>query len=276
MQCHLPAIISIACFITVTAASAQGTDTGVHEYKGKVVAGREAEVAPRIDALVDKIHFPAGKIVKEGELLFEFVPKSKEAALAAARAKKKLMDAQLALAEVKLKNAQTLRTRNASSEMQVLEAQAQRDIAVANVEEASAGVAIGEIALNQMKLFAPISGLISRPFIREGAYVTLEARDATRMAIIVQLDPIKVVGEVPFDVYLQRRKLFENREQAADKLRFTLILPDKQKYLHAGRLVAGSGEFDAATQMMSILVEFANPEFVLRPGLAVTLQSAAP
>jgi multidrug efflux pump subunit AcrA (membrane-fusion protein) len=145
----------------------------------------------------DKINFAAGQLVKEGDLLFEFASKSNELSLALAQATLKQAEAQLRLAEVNLKNKQTLRARNVGSEMELLETQAQRDIAAAKVEEARANAAIAEIALQQMKLSAPISGIISRSLIKEGAYITKEARDQSRLATIVQLDPINVIGQAP-------------------------------------------------------------------------------
>ena len=48
------------------AAGAQQSDANkVYDYKAKVVAAREAEVAPRSDGLLDKIHFTPGQIVKK-------------------------------------------------------------------------------------------------------------------------------------------------------------------------------------------------------------------
>src|SRR5215471_15315849 len=162
----------------------------VLEYKGLVAAAREVEIAPRLDGLSSKINFAAGQLVKEGDLLFEFAPKSNELSLALAQATLKQAEAQLGLAEVNLRNKKTLRARNVGSEMQLLETQAQRDIAAAKVEEARANAAIAEISLQQTKLYAPITGIMSRPFIKEGAYITKEARDQSRLATIVQLDPI--------------------------------------------------------------------------------------
>ena len=161
------------------AAVAQQPDaTKVFEYKAKVIAAREAEVSPRTDGLLNKIHFTPGQSVKKGDLLFEFSSSSKQLSLEAAQARQHLMEAQLRLDEVRLENKQTLRTRNVSSKMQLLEAQAQRDIAAANAEEARANA---ERALGYMKLFAPIDGVISRPFVKEGTYITMIARDQSRM-----------------------------------------------------------------------------------------------
>jgi hypothetical protein len=107
------------------------------------------------------------------------------------------------------------------------------------------------------------------------------ARDQSRMATIIQLNPIQVVGEVPFEAYLQRRELLENpanyiesHDKAIPQLEFTIILSNGEKYAHTGRRVAGTAEFNAETQVMAVVVEFANPEFLLRPGLNVTLRSS--
>jgi len=90
MPAYVRTIAFVACGLAICSAAAQNSDANkVHEYKGKVIATREAEVAPRIDALLDKIHFTAGQIVKEGQLLFDFVPRSKQASLTMARAKQK-------------------------------------------------------------------------------------------------------------------------------------------------------------------------------------------
>jgi RND family efflux transporter MFP subunit len=153
-----------------------------------VAAAREVEVAPRLDGLLSEINFVAGQFVKKGDLLFAFAAKSNELSLALAQASLKQVEAQLRLAEVDLKNKQTLRARNVASEMQYLEAEAQRDIAAAKVDEARANAQLAEIALQQMKLYAPIAGIISRPLVKERTYITKETREQSRLAAIVQLD----------------------------------------------------------------------------------------
>jgi len=226
-------------------------------------------VAPRLNGLLNRINFTAGQRVKEGDLLFEFAPREKQLTLELAQARLKQADAQLRLADVKMNNAQTLRTRNVASEMQLLEAVAQRDITAAQAEEALANVRLAELAVQQENLYAPISGIISRSLVREGVFITKEARDQSHLATIVQLDPIHVVGQAPAAMYFQIKGL----GQTADQREFNLILPTGDKYPHRGRLVAFSYEFDPATQTVDVTVEFPNPDLLLRPGLNVTLQS---
>jgi membrane fusion protein (multidrug efflux system) len=258
----------------IQAAAAQQQPTPeVLEYKGTVAAAREAEVAPRLDGLLIKIDFSAGQLVKQGDLLFEFASKSNELSPALAQATLKQATAQSRLAEVNFKNKQTLRTRNVASQMEFLNAEAQRDIAAAKAEEARANEQLAELAVQQTKLYAPISGIISRPLIKEGTYITKEARDQSRLATIVQLDPIYVVSRAPAAIYFQRGEIIKTLAQAAEQREFGLVLPTGDKYPHKGHLVASAYEFDPATQTTEVTVEFPNPDYLLRPGLNVTLQS---
>jgi RND family efflux transporter MFP subunit len=265
---------TVACLIIQPAAAQQSTAPEILEYEGTVAAAREVEVAPRLDGLLSEVNFVAGQFVKKGDPLFAFAAKSNELSLALAQASLKQAEAQLRLAEVDLKNKQTLRARNVASEMQYLEAEAQRDIAAAKVDEARANAQLAKIALQQMKLYAPIAGIISRPLVNEGTYITKETREQSRLATIVQLDPINVVGRAPALIYFARGELPKSLEQTAEQREFYLVLPTGDKYPYKGRLVAGAYEFDPATQTTEVTVEFPNPDYLLRPGLNVTLQSS--
>jgi RND family efflux transporter MFP subunit len=263
--------LDAACLTIQTAAAQQQPAPEVLEYKGTVAAAREVEVASRLDGLLLKINFTAGQLVKQGDLLFEFAPQDNELSVALAQASQKKADAQLRLAEVKLSKARTLRTRK-DSELQLLEAEAERDLAAGRADEARANVQLAELALQQTKLYAPISGIISRPLVHEGTYITKETRDQSRLATIVQLDPIDVVGQAPAAMYFQRGEILTSLEQTAQRREFRLVLPNGDKYPHQGRAVAGSYEFSAETT--EVTAEFPNPDYLLRPGLNVTLQSS--
>ena len=99
-------------WLMIQPMAAEELTSEVVEYRGTATAAREAEVSPRIDGLLLKINFTAGKLVNKGDLLFEFGASDKELSLAAAKASLQQAEAQLRLAEVNLKNAETLRGRN--------------------------------------------------------------------------------------------------------------------------------------------------------------------
>ncbi len=64
-----------------------------------------------------------------------------------------------------------------------------------------------------MKLYAPITGVISGPLIKEGAYITKEAREQS-LAKIFQLDPIHVIGQAPADKYFQRGEVLTSTRRS--------------------------------------------------------------
>jgi RND family efflux transporter MFP subunit len=215
-----------------------------------------------------------GQFVHKGDLLFEFDARDQELALALAQARLKPAEAQLRLAEATLKIAQSLRS-NAASELQFLEADARRDVAIAQLEEARTNVQVAELALSQMKLYAPISGIIGHPLINIGTFITKESREQSRLATIAQLDPIHVVGRVSASAYFQPGATSGNPQQAAQQREFSLTLPTGETYPHRGRFVSGVYAFDPASQTVEVTVEFPNPDLLLRPGLEVKLRSSA-
>ncbi len=131
-------LFAVACLIAQPVPAQQQAAPEMLQYKGTVTAALEGEVAPRLDGLLSKINFKAGQLVNKGDVLFEFATRDKELTLALAQASQKQAEAQLRLAEVNLRNKQTLRTRNAASDMAFLEAEAQRDVAAAKADEARA------------------------------------------------------------------------------------------------------------------------------------------
>ena len=139
--------------------------------------------------------------------------------------------------------------------------------------EARLTVQLSESVLKNMKLYAPISGIISRSFVAEGAFITKEAREQSSMALITQLNPIRVIYQIPFGVYAQTVEILKTSEQANQQREISLILPNDDKFPHVGRIVTGSNEFNRETQMIDILAEFPNPRYLLRPGLSVTVQT---
>lgn len=269
------ALVVAAAGVCAHPAAAQPQETpSVLEYGGTVVAARETEIAPRFDGLLAKIHFAPGQFVNEGDLLFEFEPAEKELLLDVDRARRQRAETLLRLNELNLRNKQTLREKDVASQQQLLIAEGDRDVAAADAAEARTKERMAELTLREMKLYAPNTGIIGRPLVREGAYLTKTARDQSSMVVITQLDPIQVVGRVPFDVYLQRREILKTDEQAVERLEFELILPNGDRFAHVGHLVSGGFEFDRTTQTIAIAVEFPNPMYLLRPGLVVTLRSS--
>ena len=116
-------------------------------------------------------------------------------------------------------------------------------------------------------------GMMGKPFVNEGVYITKQARAESRLVTITQLDPILVTGFVPYEVFASRRKVFSTDEAAKTALEYSIILPDGTEYPHKGKPSSGGYEFDRDTQRIIVTATFPNPRLLLRPGLEVTIRS---
>lgn len=170
-------------------------------FEGRAHALRHAEVANRIDGVISAIHFSVGQSVEQGDVLFELAPESYENAVLAARASFGRAEAELQHKQFILDQQKQLRRKGVASELRYQEAANQVAIASAEVAAAEVAVKIAELELSRTRLIAPISGRISEPFVALGSFV--EAESGRLLARILQLDPIRIVYDVPYEQRLR-------------------------------------------------------------------------
>jgi RND family efflux transporter MFP subunit len=272
-------VVLVSCSISAAEPNAStGDDKGqefidVVEFEGVVRAARAADVSPRFDGLVKTINFRAGDIIKKGQLLVQLLTLEQDYLLKSDKANLARAAAELKLAEAELERSRVLQKKDIASKAQLDVAEAKRDVAAANHASAATQVEMREIIIREFSLYAPFDGIISEPFVNEGAYITKEARDASRLATVTQLDPIHVVTEVPYSIYASRHARLGSEEAMTERIVARLILPDGTEYLHQGKIVSGAFAFDEKTQKISSIAEFPNPDRLLRPGLRVTVRS---
>lgn len=243
------------------------------EYRGTVEPIRKYVFSARYDGLVGAIHFIPGQIMKEGDLVIEFRLTAKQLDLERARAHRRRAEAELRGAETTLDRFRRLGQGNAIAIGQILDAEVARDVAASKLNEAQTDEKQAELIVGDMELHAPFSGIMSSPFLPVGTYIDLDSRTSRPLAEIVQLDPIWVVYKVPFDVYYERRKAMGSEKDLLQHLVLSLVLPNGDVYPDTGRIKFVDYRVDQATQTICVWAEFANPEYLLRPGLEVKIQS---
>jgi membrane fusion protein (multidrug efflux system) len=273
-------VASVALSLVIWLASphsAASQDAGAAQsFKGVVAPARSYEIAPAFDGQITKIAFVAGQYVQKGALLFTLDTTQEELELERDRARLLRAQAQLRVAELALRNNTELRKKNVISERQFAESEAQRDVAAAAVTEADVQVREDQLQIKQMTGYAPFAGVMSRPKVAEGSYLMKQ----TGLAMLTELDPIQVRASVPYSVYAEHLKLlrysgtFLDPKEAVERIEIFLTLPNGTRLPQIGKLSGGGYEFDPATQVMEVTVDFANPGLLLRPGLAVTLQAS--
>lgn len=247
--------------------------TDVEQFEGVVRSARAEDISPRFDGLLEKVNFTAGDMVKKGQLLFQFLTLEQSYLLKIDQANLAYATAELKLANAELERTRTLQKKDVASQAALDVAVAKRDVAVANEAKAKTQVDMREIIIKEFSLYAPFDGIISKPFVNAGTYITKEARETSRLATVTQFDPIHVETEVPYDIYVRRLEKLGSEEAMKKRLVARVVLPDGTEYPHPGKIISGGYAFDEKTQKIWSVAEFPNPNRLLRPGLRVTVRS---
>lgn len=243
----------------------------VNELPGRVSATRVAEVRPRVGGIVQERVFEQGSLVNEGDVLYRIDPAQYTVAVASAQATLERAKANQLNARDQQTRAEALRERRVTSGVDL-------ENAVTNLAIADAEVAIAQAALDQAQLNldytevkAPISGVIGRALVTEGALV---AAQTDIMATIQQLDPIYVdFTQSSSDVLALRRAMQAGQlvATAPGEARVRLIYDDGSLYELPGKLLFSEATVDPLTGQVTMRGEFPNPDDDLLPGLYVRI-----
>lgn len=237
---------------------------------GRVVASGIAEVRPQVDGIIEERLFDEGADVTEGEPLYRIDAATYEARVAAAEAQVTSAEVQLQAAERDEARLKTLRERKVASVQNHEDAIAARDAAIASLAVAKAQLLSAQIDLERTTIRAPLSGVIGRSLTTKGALVT--------NGQVVPLAIVRDIDEVLVDVTQSAAEILEwRRGVVADRLKeaesdVKLTLADGSIYEHTGELTAAEPHVDTQTGVVTLRLEFPNPDRLLLPGMYVQVE----
>ena len=259
-QSQGPVSVSV---VTVQPQSVTLTST----LPGRVAASAEAEVRPQVNGIITERMFEEGADVEVNAPLYQIDTATYEASVRQARATVSQADAQLRAAEREAVRLQELQARNVASEQALDEATATRDSAIAGLELARAQLNSSEIELSRTTIRARLSGRIGLSQTSQGALVT--ASQAEPLAVIRKIDPVYVdVTQSAADLLRWRRGETERALAGADGT-VRLKLADGSIYAETGQLKAAEPNVDPQTGVVTLRMEFSNPDMLLLPGMYV-------
>lgn len=237
---------------------------------GRVAASAEAEVRPQVNGIITERLFEEGADVTEGDPLYQIDKATYEAAVRQARAGVAQAAAQLRAAEREAQRLVELQSRNVASEQALDEATSTRDAAAAGLELAEAQLNSAEIELSRTTIRARLSGRIGLSLTSQGALVT--ASQSQPLTVIRNINPVYVdVTQSAADLLRWRRGETE-RDLAGADATVRLKLADGSDYSETGELKAAEPNVNPQTGVVTLRMQFDNPDLLLLPGMYVQVE----
>ena len=246
------------------------------EFTGRLEAVESVEIRPRVSGYITEIHFAAGAIIKQGDLLYVIDPRPYQADFDRAAAELERTEAQLKLAQIELDRGKELRAKNtiSASEFDQRAATYQGAFAAMRSAEASKNSAALNLEFTQIK--SPIDGRVSDERITVGNLVQPGAGPENVLTTVVSVDPIYAKVDADENAVLKYVKLSNEGKRVSArtaKIPAYVELGNETDFPHEGIIDFVDNRLDPGTGTVRarIVLKNWNPNFIT-PGLFVRVR----
>lgn len=238
------------------------------EYVGRVRAQQFVEVRARVEGFLEQMLFEEGTQVKRNQILFIINQEQYLAKVDKARAQLKKDEATARKAERDLNRIRPLYEQNAASQLDLDNATAAYETAVASVGMSQADLDQAEQELSYTVVRSPITGQISERHVDLGTLVGTSGKSL--LATIVKSDTVLVDFSMTALDYLKSKErniiIGQKDSNRSWQPTITITLPDNSVYPYKGLVDFAEPQVDPKTGTFSVRAEMSNPEHVLLPG----------
>jgi RND family efflux transporter MFP subunit len=245
------------------------------EVTGSTAPFNRVDLVARVQGFLDKVGYKDGAHVKKGDVLFQIDKKDYEIALQIAEASVQQQEALLVQAEADLKRKADLVKTSAVSVASLDESRAKRDSTLAALSQAKGQVEQAKRNLEYTTILAPFDGVVSARLVDPGAFVGASSGSPTKLATIVQINPIYVNFNVDEQQVLAIRERLRNHGlslQDVGEVPIDVGLQTEKGYPHVGKLDYVAPEITSTTGTLAGRAVFDNKDRVLLPGLFVRVR----
>lgn len=253
--------------VPVTVVAAERKDVPIFlNALGTVQALNTVTVNAQVGGQLKALHFKEGEEVKKGDLIAEIDPRTYQAALDQATAKKKQDQAQLSASRSTLARYEQLIKQNFVA-AQDLENQRQSVLQQeALIAADDAAISSARTELSYTRITAPIDGIAGIRQVDVGNLVT--ANGSTGIVVLTQVHPLNVVFSLPE----QDIDRVRTSGEPADSLVVTALDRNDSHEIAKGVLKVVDNQIDASTGTFKLKSEFTNENNALWPGQFVNVR----
>ena len=245
-------------------------DAATRKYVGHIEAIQSVSIVARISGYLYEIKFKEGELVKKGQLLFVIEDTTYRAKAKSAEATVMQNRAELDYARTDFARQERLYEKKAVSQAVYEESKRQLKTTEAKLAQAEANQLDADNELSYTKVYAPITGIISKATYTVGNYVT---PSSSPLADIVQVSPIYVRFAISERDFL---KNFGSIPSLRKNAIVRILLSDGSAYEKTGKVVLTDNKGDSETGSLTLWAQFENPDRMLVPGgYATVLLSSA-
>jgi membrane fusion protein (multidrug efflux system) len=244
----------------------------VATFVAQTESSRQVDIVARVSGFLDRIAYPEGELVKEGQLLFQLDPKPFEAQAEAAKGEVLAQQARFTTADSTLKRVKPLAQQNAMSQADLDKAQGEYDASRAAVFSAQAKLKQAELNLGYTTIRSPVTGFSGRALQRQGAYINAVG-DSAKLSYVAAVEPMWVNFSMSQNQLAQVRDLVQKGQLIAPKNQnydIELIMSDGKPYPQTGKINFTDPSFSQDTGSFQVRAVLPNPNRDLRPGMFVT------
>lgn len=243
------------------------------EITGNTSAFNKVDLMARVQGFLEKVGYKDGDVVKAGTTLFVIEQAPYETNLQIAEATVRQQEALLVQYDADLNRQLSLQQRQVASEARLDESRAKRDSTLAALDQARGQVQQAKINLAYTDIKAPFTGVVTARLVDPGALVG--AGSATKLATIVQIDPIYVNFNVNEQQVLQIREQLRKEGLTIKDLGPIPVEVGTQTetgYPHKGVINYVAPDLDQSTGTLGVRALLDNKDAVLLPGMFVRVR----
>lgn len=238
------------------------------DFVGRIRGQQFVEVRARVEGYLQKMLFSEGTYIKKGQTLFVIDPTVYKARVNKARAQLNKAKSNAQKASRDLARIRPLHAQNAASQLDLDNAEAAYEGAMADVAVCEADLTQAEITLGYTEVKAPISGYISQRGVDIGTYVG--PTGTSLLATLVNSDTVHVEFSMTALDYLNSKNRNITIGQANSERDWdpyvTVTLADGSIYPYKGVVDFADPQVDPKTGTFSVRAEMPNPDRTLLPG----------